>query len=294
MIGAFEQAVGKDLQSRDQIEAFLDNELDFATAGTYGGNTSCVEIDDGSDEYILCDLGTGVRDFGNRFMGAPHPDKKKVFNVFISHVHWDHVMGFPLFVPAYIPGHKIVIHGCHQLLEQAFRAQHSSPGFPIQFDMLGADIEFVPLEPGHAYNVGNLTVTAKPQYHEGDSFGYRFEGDGKSIVYSTDSEHRQEAKEEWDDFVEFFKDADIVIFDAMYSLADAASVKQDWGHSSNIVGVELCHRAGVKHYCMFHHKPIYNDATISQILSETLRYEEIHDGGPMKVSSVYDGMEIEL
>ena len=298
MVRAFEQAVGQNLKTSDQIEAFVDTELDFATAGTYGGNTSCVEIDDGSDEYILCDLGTGARAFGNNFMAAPHPGKKKVFNIFISHIHWDHIMGFPLFTPAYIPGHKIIIHGCHQLLEQAFRTQHSSPGFPIPFDALGADIEFAALQPSETYEVGNLTVRPMLQYHEGDSFGYRFEGNGKSIVYSTDSEHRQDLTEEsdaaWAAFVAFFKNADIVIFDAMYSMADAASVKQDWGHSSNIVGVELCHEAGVKHYCMYHHEPIYSDATISQVLAETSRYEEIHDGGPMQVSSVYDGLEIDL
>ena len=231
-------------------------------------------------------------------MVSPHPGKKKIFNVFVSHLHWDHIMGFPLFTPAYIPGHKIIIHGCHQLLEQAFRTQHSSPGFPIPFDALGADIEFVALEPGQTYDVGNLTVRPKLQYHEGDSFGYRFEGGGKSVVYSTDSEHRQdltdEADKEWNAFIEFFKDADVVVFDAMYSMADAASVKQDWGHSSNIVGVELCHKAGVKHYCMFHHEPIYSDATISKVLAETIRYEEIHDGSPMRVSSVYDGLEIDV
>ena len=215
MIRAFEQAAGKDLQTRDQIETFVDNDLDFATAGTYGGNTSCVEIDDGSDEYILCDLGTGARPFGNNFMASPHPGKKKIFNVFISHLHWDHIMGFPLFTPAYITGHKIIIHGCHQLLERAFRTQHSSPGFPIPFDALGADIEFVALEPGQTYDIGNLTVRPKLQYHEGDSFGHRFEGGGKSVVYSTDSEHRQdltdEADKEWNAFIEFFKDADVVV-----------------------------------------------------------------------------------
>ena len=76
-------------------------------------------------------------------------------------------------------------------------------------------------------------------------------------------------------FVEFFRDADLVIFDAMYSLADAISVKADWGHSSNIVGVELCQMAGARHLCLFHHEPMHGDEAIARVLAETRRYEEI-------------------
>ena len=79
---------------------------------------------------------------------------------------------------------------------------------------------------------------------------------------------------------------------------DAVSVKADWGHSSNIVGVELCHRAGVKHYCMFHHEPVHGDAKLHELLAETIRFEAISEErvrpGPMRVSSAYDGMEIVL
>jgi hypothetical protein len=86
-----------------------------------------------------------------------------------------------------------------------------------------------------------------------------------------------------------------VIFDAMYSLADAISVKADWGHSSNIAGVELGHAAGVKHLCMFPHEPAFDDASIARVLADTRRYEEIcRSGAPMTVTAAYDGMEIDL
>ena len=77
----------------------------------------------------------------------------------------------------------------------------------------------------------------------------------------------------------FFRDADLVIFDAMYSLADAISVKADWGHSSNIVGVELCQMAEARHLCLFHHEPVFDDAAIDAVLAETRRLEEITRGG---------------
>ena len=292
---ALARAAGQDLGSDAKIEAFIDSELDFPVAGTYGGNTSCVEIDAG-DEYVVCDMGTGVRELGNRFLSGPDPHKKKVFNFFLSHVHWDHIMGFPFFVPAYIPGHTIRIHGCHAEMEAVIRAQHDGPSFPVSFDMLGADIEFVTLAPGESYEVAGLTVRVTKQHHGGDSYGYRFEGGGRCAVYSTDSEPKMDSDADVAAITSFFKDADLVVFDAMYSLAESVSIKEDWGHSSNIVGVELCQLAGVKHYCMFHHEPIYDDATLHRILRETIRYEEISEEGRggMTVSSAYDGLVIEL
>jgi phosphoribosyl 1,2-cyclic phosphodiesterase len=213
--------------------------------------------------------------------------------VFMSHLHWDHIMGFPFFMPAYLPGNRIRIHGCHAALEEAFRRQHAAPSFPVDFARLGAAIEFVTLEPGREYEVAGLRVRAKKQLHGGDSYGYRFEMGGKSVVYSTDSEHKRDDPAETEAFVEFFRDADLVIFDAMYSLADAISVKEDWGHSSNIVGVELCQLARARHLCLFHHEPINDDATIARILTETRRLEEITRRGPgLEISAAYDGLEL--
>jgi phosphoribosyl 1,2-cyclic phosphodiesterase len=285
-----------DLTSEPIIDTFIDNVLGFSIAGTFGGNTACVEIDAGGDEYVLCDLGTGAREFGHQVLTAPTPGKKKVFNVFMSHLHWDHLMGFPFFTPAYIAGHHIRIHGGHKALEEAFRTQHGAPHFPVDFAQLGARIEFVVLEPSRPHRIAGLDVRMIRQNHGGDSYTYRFDHGGKAVVYSTDAEHKLERRDETDAFVAFLKDADLVIFDAMYSLADMVSMKEDWGHSSNVVGVELCHRAGVRHYCMFHHEPIFDDAALDTILGETRRYEEISDErarpGPMAVSSAYDGLEI--
>jgi ribonuclease BN (tRNA processing enzyme) len=96
-------------------------------------------------------------------------------------------------------------------------------------------------------------------------------------------------------FTEFFRDADLVIFDAMYSLAEATSVKADWGHSSNIVGVELCQAAKVKELCLFHHEPALDDAALTKMLTETRRFEEItRRAAPLRISAAYDGLEIRL
>jgi phosphoribosyl 1,2-cyclic phosphodiesterase len=251
-------------------------------------------LETGHDEYFVCDMGSGARPFGAHVL-ARQSGRPATVNVFMSHVHWDHIMGFPFFGPAYVPGTRIRIHGCHEILEQALRLQQAPPCFPVAFDQLGATIEFVKLLPGQTREVSGLGVTPQLQRHSGDSYGFRFVAQGKSVVYSTDSEHKLEERSETERFVAFFRDADLVIFDAMYSLADAISVKADWGHSSNVIGVELCQMARARHLVLFHHEPANNDTAIEGLLKDARRLEELTRGAqPLRISAAHDGLEIGL
>lgn len=293
IVSALRGASGRRFASPAELDAYVDR-LGISVAGTYGGHSSCVEIRTGGSEHVLCDLGSGVRPFGQAAM-ARHGLSPQTYHVFMSHVHWDHIMGLPFFAPAYIPGNRVVIYGGHAELERALRRQQEEPSFPVPFSTFRADISFVHLEPDRAHDVAGMSVTLKLQRHAGDSYGYRFESQGRSVVYSTDSEHTLTDLADMQSFVEFFRDADLVVFDAMYSLAEAISVKADWGHSSNVIGVELCQRAGVRHLCLFHHEPSYSDEAIDGALADARRYEEItRSGRPLLVSSAYDGMEIVL
>jgi len=291
---ALMRAGGRSFESIGEAYAYAEQHLDFSLSHTFGGHSACVELETGHDEYFVCDLGSGARPFGAHVL-ARQSGRPATVNVFMSHVHWDHIMGFPFFGPAYVPGTRIRIHGCHDVLEHAFRLQQAPPCFPVEFAQLSADIEFVRLTPGEAREISGIRVTPAAQMHSGDSFGYRFEAPGKSFVYTTDSEHKLENRAQTERFVRFFQEADLVVFDAMYSLADAISVKADWGHSSNIIGVELCQMARVKHLVLFHHEPAYDDATIEGVLRETRRFEELTRGTQaLQVSAAYDGLEIEV
>jgi phosphoribosyl 1,2-cyclic phosphodiesterase len=288
-------AQGRQFDGPEAVDRFIAEELPLSVAGTYGGNSSCVEIAGEGDEYVVCDLGSGARPFGLRALMDNGPAKPRRYNIFMSHVHWDHIMGFPFLPAAYIPGNVIRIHGCHKVLREAFERQQSDPCFPVDFRTLPATIEFVELEPGRSYDVAGYTVRAILQNHHGDSYGYRFERGGKTMVYSTDCEHKFQVLDHTYPFADFYRDADVLIFDAMYSLADSISVRHDWGHSSNMVAVELAQLAGVKHLVLYHHEPMYDDRTIETILGETRRYEEISRGArELKITSAYDGLEIAL
>ncbi len=288
------QRVGSaDLATPQAIEAFIDT-LPFAVRGSYGGHSSCVQIHTGGNEHFICDMGSGLRPFGQHAM-AQRQGQPQIFHIFMSHLHWDHIMGLPFFVPAFVPGNRVLIYGSHVQLEAALRRQQEQPSFPVDFSIFGASMEFVHLEPGQPTTVAGVQVTTMLQRHSGDSYGYRFEAGGKVVVYSTDSEHPLAQPEHTERFVRFFDRADLVIFDAMYSLADAISVKADWGHSSNVVGVELCQLAGVRRLCLFHHEPVFDDAALDALLAETQRLEEITRGSsPLQVLSAYDGLDIPL
>ena len=193
---AIEAARGRDLGSAEAIESLIDS-LPFSVRGTYGGNTSCVEIR-GGDEYVICDAGSGLRDLGAYLMRPEvlkRPKPPRVFNILMSHLHWDHIMGFPFFIPAFIPGNTIRIHSPHEDPRGTFVKQQEAPNFPVPLKAMGADISFHRLEPGETRKIGGFDVRTLKQNHPGGSYGYRFERAGRAVVYSTDAEHKSESTE---------------------------------------------------------------------------------------------------
>ncbi len=289
-------ARGRKFADEAEAAAFAAETLDFATYGAYGGATACIEIEGAAQAFFVCDMGSGLREFGIdafRRCAAGHP---KVFHIFLSHMHWDHIMGFPFFGPAFDPSCAIVVHTAHADAETALRRQQEEISFPVSFDALGADIRFQAHTPGETAVVDGVEVTLIGQHHSHESYGFRFAVGGRSIVYSTDSEHKLEDRASEAAFEAFFADADLVICDTMYSLGDTVSLKQDWGHASNVAAVDLCHGAAAKRLVLFHHEPTYSDEDIQRMHAESVRYEEIARAGrpALDVTCAYDGLEIEL
>ncbi|HQM45208.1 MAG TPA: MBL fold metallo-hydrolase [Smithellaceae bacterium] len=286
----------ENIQNSSGLSRLSGLSLPFAVSGSYGSNTSCVEIDQG-DEYVLCDAGTGLRDFGNFVLKTARSGRNKsnIFHIFLSHLHWDHIQGFPFFTPAYIPGNRVCLYGFHKELEQAFVRQQEYPFFPIPLKAMQANIEFRVLEEGREYDIAGYKVLGIQQNHPGISYGYRFVKDDKIIVYSTDSEHKENAGNDEYSFLQFFKDADLLVFDAQYSLLDATSSKEDWGHSNNVIAVELSVKADVRRLCIFHNEPTSNDERLDEILDETRRYLKFFaPSSLLLINMAYDGLQVDL
>jgi phosphoribosyl 1,2-cyclic phosphodiesterase len=276
--------------SAEQVDDFVERGLSFDVRASYGCNTSCIEIRGGS-EPVICDAGSGLRDFGNH--AVRQADAPKTFHLFMSHLHWDHINGFPFFTPAFIPGNTVHVYGFHEQLEEAFVRQQEPISFPLRLSDMAADIRFHALAVGKTLDVAGFRVTGIKQNHPGDSYGYCFEKDGKKVVYSTDSEHFADADADDYRFLPFFGDADLLVFDAQYNLADHFLTKANWGHSSNMIAVELAKRSGVKRLCLFHNEHVLDDHQLEKFLADSRRYGELYEGDtPLQIDLAYDGLEI--
>jgi len=159
LVNALVKGAGKNLDTPQKADAFCEQELSFAEGSTFGGNSSCVQVDVGGPDYLICDLGSGVREFALAAIAKHSPKQPQTYHILVSHVHWDHIMGFPFFIPCFIPGNRIILYSCHAKLEQAIRGQNHEPCFPVEFESLGAKIEFVTLETDKPYDICGAKVT---------------------------------------------------------------------------------------------------------------------------------------
>jgi len=157
------------------------------------------------EHFLLLDSGSGIRDFGNSIMQS-----KKfpcTFHIFMSHVHWDHIQGFPFFIPGFIKGNKVKIYGFHDNIEKVFIDQQTPPFFPVPLEYMQAEKQFIQLSLEKEYEIAGFKVRGISQNHPGGSYGYSFEKNNKKIIYSTDSEHDLDRYDLIQPFIEFFKDS---------------------------------------------------------------------------------------
>ena len=249
----------------------------------YGGNTSCLEIR-ADKRLVIVDLGTGVRLLGDWIMGNDIKNGPLDMDVFITHTHWDHIMGFPMFTPIFIPGTKMRISGPVSYNDDSLASiigdQLSYRYWPVRQSELAAKIEYIELKETTRDLGGGLKLITKYLNHPILCLGYRFEYQGKSIVTAYDHEpfrnlfptdpndpnYNEEAakegeaaaREENERVSRFFKDADILIHDSQYTRPEAEA-HLGWGHSSFEAAAEAAGKAGVKKIVFFHHDPNRTD-----------------------------------
>lgn len=307
VIQALQASQGQRFEDEAQLENFVDSVLPFSIGQGYGHHTSCVQLLGTDTPYLFCDAGSGLAAFSHAYKQRLHasPDQilpEETFHFFLSHLHWDHIQGFLNFLPIYVPGNTIVIHTHHPEAQAAFEAMFNKNCFPLGLQELKAQLMFDIMPLKAPTQLRGLRIQSISQDHPGGSYGYRFEHQGRSFVYSTDAEHREDAVREDYPFVSFFRDADVLVFDAQYSFADALLSKANWGHSNNITAVELAARAGVKHLVLFHNEAEASDEELDQFLFNTRLYADIYEGetlgdphvSPEAISLAYDGLRLTL
>lgn len=235
----------------------------------YGGNTSCLEICVGGERLIF-DGGTGLRELGQTLLAEMPLD----INMFFTHSHWDHIQGFPFFVPAFIKGNRFNIYGAiapnGSTIEQRLNDQMLHPNFPVPLQIMGADLKFCDLEIGEVVRVGEVEIQNALLNHPGEAVGYRVNWRGHSVAYISDTEHFPDRLDE--NVLWLAKDAEVMIYDATYTDAEyhhERTSKVGWGHSTWQEAVKVAKAANVKRLVIFHHDPLHDDAFMDEVAQNT-------------------------
>lgn len=251
----------------------------------YGGNTACVEVRVGEDVLVF-DSGTGIRELGVA-LADEFRDRPLTVHLFISHTHWDHIQGFPFFVPAYRADTTIHLYGPQgqgRPLEKLLAGQMNPDYFPVALGDLAARIHVHEFS-GESFQIADTSVAAMYLNHPGMTLGYRVTGAGRTLVYATDNEQyrftlehvgqRAEAGRRFgqqldEQFVSFVSRADLYIGEAQYT-DEEYPAKIGWGHSPLSATVEVALKAEVRALALFHHDPMHGDEVVAAMEAEARR-----------------------
>jgi phosphoribosyl 1,2-cyclic phosphodiesterase len=255
----------------------------------FGGNTTCLEIRAG-DRLLIVDFGSGVRGLGNHLMAADLKNGPVEGDVFVTHTHLDHLIGFPLFAPLFIPTSVFRIYGPRLPegggIRDVLELMTSYPFWPVRLDDFAAKLTFTGILETTLDLGGGLKVKSKLLNHPVTALGYRFEYGGASIVAAFDNEPfwnmfadksdpfynaeaeaeaRRTVESENKRFIEFISGADVLVCDTPYSESEYQNGKRNWGHTSYEGALRNAKAAGVKKLVIFHHEPSRLDKDLREI-----------------------------
>jgi phosphoribosyl 1,2-cyclic phosphodiesterase len=255
--------------SKKDIPAFVET-LSPGEAGGFGGNTPCVEVTAGN-AHVIIDGGSGIRNLGHQLMKGPCGKGQGVVNLFMTHFHWDHLIGLPFFTPLYVPGNVVNVYAVQPDLKDAFSALFRKPFFPIELSQLRSTIRFHTLAPREKVMIEDLEITPYQLDHPDPCWGYRFERGGKAFAHCVDGEMTRFTREELGPDLPLYQNVDLMIFDAQYALVESIS-KETWGHGTPTVGLDVAVREGVKSVIFMHHDPAATDEKIHGLEVHTKKY----------------------
>lgn len=264
----------------------------------HGGNTTCIEIRTASGELIIVDAGSGLRLLGKAIRKDESVTRLRLF---LTHSHWDHIMGFPFFEPAYFPKYTLSFCGgihAQDYIRRHLTKQMEAPYFPVEFNQLKARFEYScenpDQKPGPCMHPGSIEIEKVPLSHPNGGYGFKFTADGSSFVFLTDNElsFKHGAGLSTEAYAEFCRGADLLLHDAQYTDKEYGFTK-GWGHSTFKDATEMALAAGAKRLGLFHHDPERTDDDLDR-QTEMCREHIQKSGSAMDCFASVEGLEISL
>tara|TARA_B100000609_G_scaffold199655_1_gene205573 strand:- start:48864 stop:49754 length:891 start_codon:yes stop_codon:yes gene_type:complete len=256
----------------------------------HGGSTTSIEIEllDSTEQTpsrVLIDCGTGLTELGKNW-----GDRVPEALMLQTHMHWDHIQGFPFFGPLFNPASQFELYAVPrdgQTFNEVLSQQMTKPTFPIGIDILPATLDFHSLPQNGQMQKGELTLSWVELWHPSGSTAFRIDYKGASFVFTGDVEVQQGCRSQ---LIEFAKDADVMIMDAQYFPEEYES-RKGFGHSTPVDAVSVAKEAGIKHLYMTHHDPSHDD----ERLDEKLRFaQSLNNDGLLTIHNTYDGLQIDV
>lgn len=232
----------------------------------YGGNTACVSLDVPGEPPIVFDMGTGLRPLGHDLEAFYGTDAAIEVTTFLTHLHWDHIIGLPFCRPLLRFGGNVHVYAPVQdePLAQTIDRVVVPPFFPVQVGELHGSFSFSEVT-DDVIPVGSAKVTVRQVPHVGTTLGFRVDVDGRSLAYVSDHQQPENARDIAPAVLELCDGADMVIHDAQYTKEEFAA-KATWGHSTIEYAVHVAAEAGARQLVLFHHDPVHTDDLLDRIL----------------------------
>ena len=293
IIAALQRARPSDLISTDSRKRFISH-LPRDIISTVGGNTACVEVSTAGSSVIILDTGTGLREFEKRV----RKNRRKIseYHIFLSHFHYDHLLGLPYFGAMYTPGIKVNFYSPYPAMERILADFLRKPYHPVGWDSFAADITFTVIGRNQKINIGNTEIDWIKRKHPNGSISYKITEAGKSFIYSTDTELTEKDFKRTPRNIEYFAGADAIVLDAQYTLGEAIE-KYNWGHSSYSLAVEFAREFEIERLFLFHHEPLNTDTQTEKILRSAQWFEnrlDHMDKKQIEVELAREGFSFEL
>jgi phosphoribosyl 1,2-cyclic phosphodiesterase len=259
----------------------------------FGGQTSCVAVHLRDGSLLILDAGTGIRPLGMA-LGRDHPRR---IDVFITHLHTDHIEGLRFFDPIWDPSVELNVWGPPspiRELRNRIAPYFAPPFFPVHLRSIPSHPEFRDT-PTTTWRIGAATVTAQLVKHPGPTVGYRVEENGAAHAYLPDHEPAlgsdlSTVGTEWISGFALAQGATVLLHDGQYTEAEYDE-RVGWGHSSTEDVVTFARRAGARRLVLFHHDPLHSDEQLEGVLT---RANELGASGPGQIELAREGMSFEL